>query len=209
MQQRGPFYCKTRYSQARSPSLSESLFSPRYFLRRLAYDRYQDLVRTWSREKGNAKPDAMIERNDHMNTANSLQHRAEARPINRSANIAEWVMSAGVVLILITGLIHLIDMPSSFDDATYKGVLFALNAVGALVAAMGIYRNERIWGWGLGIVVAGGACVMYIISRTLGLPGLPPDEWLEPLGLLSLAVEGIFTALAIYTLAARPASRRA
>ena len=88
----------------------------------------------------------------------------------------EWATAAGMVLILIVGLIHLIDMPSSWDDATYKGVLFALNAGAAIVAAFGIFGGARAWGWGLALPAAAGALVMYVISRSVGLPGLPPDE---------------------------------
>jgi hypothetical protein len=102
---------------------------------------------------------------------------------------------AGVALILVTGAIHLIDAPSSFGDATYKGLLFLANGIAALVAAFGIYRGERTWGWGLGVLVASGALLGYVISRTVGLPGLPPDVWLEPLGVLSLMVEAAFIVL--------------
>jgi hypothetical protein len=105
------------------------------------------------------------------------------------------VQGAAVALILVTGAIHFIDAPGSFGDATYKGVLFLANGIAALVAAYGIYRNERIWGWWLGLLVAGGALVSYVISRTIGLPGLEPDVWLEPLGILSLLVEAAFVVL--------------
>jgi hypothetical protein len=102
---------------------------------------------------------------------------------------------AGITLILVTGAIHLIDAPSSFSDATYKGVLFVGNGIAAMVAATGIYRGARTWGWGLGTLVAAGALVGYVISRTVGLPGLAPDVWLEPLGILSLIVEAAFLTL--------------
>jgi hypothetical protein len=105
------------------------------------------------------------------------------------------VQGAGVALILVTGAIHFIDAPSSFGDATYKGLLFLANGIAAIVAALGIYRGERLWGWGLGVLVAGGALVSYVISRTVGLPGLAPDIWLEPLGILSLMVEAAFLVL--------------
>jgi len=105
------------------------------------------------------------------------------------------VQGAGISLILVTGAIHFIDAPSSFGDATYKGLLFLANGIAAIVAAFGIYRGERSWGWGLGVLVAGGALVGYVISRTLGLPGLAPDIWLEPLGILSLIVEAAFLVL--------------
>jgi hypothetical protein len=57
---------------------------------------------------------------------------------------------AGIALILVTGAIHLIDAPGSFGDATYKGLLFLANGIAAIVAAFGIYRGERSWGWRLG-----------------------------------------------------------
>lgn len=105
------------------------------------------------------------------------------------------VQGAGVALILVTGAIHFIDAPGSFGDATYKGLLFLANGIAAIIAAIGIHRGERRWGWGLGVLVAGGALVSYVISRTVGLPGLAPDIWLEPLGILSLMVEAAFIVL--------------
>ena len=106
---------------------------------------------------------------------------------------------AGLVLIGLTGLIHLIDAPEYFDMATYLGVSFVLNALGAALAAYGIYR-DRSWGWALGIAVAGGAFVAYIVSRTVGLPSLTDAAFFETLGILSLLVEGLFAGVATYAL---------
>lgn len=115
-------------------------------------------------------------------------------------NVSKSIMWAGIVSIIITGIIHFIDAPDNFDQAVYKGVLFILNGVGALVAAYGIFRGA-FWGWILGLLIAGGAIIGYIISRTVGLPGLKIDpHWLEPMGVFSLIVEGIFVALAIRAL---------
>lgn len=108
---------------------------------------------------------------------------------------------AGIILVLATGLIHLIEGPENYEEAAYKGILFFLNAAGAIVAAIGIYRGERLWGWTLGLVVAGGALIMYIISRTVGLPLIGvDDEWFEPIGLASLIVEGLFVVLYAYVM---------
>ena len=65
------------------------------------------------------------------------------------------------------------------------------------IAAIGIYRNRRTLGWLLGLLVAGGAIVAYVASRTVGLPGLPaePDAWLEPAGVASLMCEAFFCVL--------------
>ncbi len=78
----------------------------------------------------------------------------------------------------------------------------------AVIAALGSYRGERGWGWTLGLLVAVGAIIGYIYSRTLGLPRLEPDKWLEPLGVLSLVVEGLFTLMASYVLRTKTAQSR-
>jgi hypothetical protein len=104
-----------------------------------------------------------------------------------------WV---GISLIAVVGLIHLIEASEELEEATYLGPLFLADFGGAVVAAIGIYRSYR-WGWGLGTLVAGGAFAGFAISRTIGLPGLPVEEWLEPLGVLALVVEALFLGLCL------------
>ncbi len=106
------------------------------------------------------------------------------------------LMLAGVALILLVGLIHLIDAPDSMTESTTKGLSFYANFVGAIVAAYGIFVH-RTWGWALGIVVAAGAFGGYVVSRTVGIFGLPPDVWMEPLGIASLVAEALFIAVAL------------
>jgi len=107
------------------------------------------------------------------------------------------MQGAAIALVLVTGAIHFVDAPSSFGDATYKGVLFVANGIAAVVAAFGISRGRR-WASGLGILVAGGALVGYVISRTIGLPGLAPELWISsPLAVLSLAVEAACIAVLV------------
>ena len=112
----------------------------------------------------------------------------------RDTGVRGKAVWAGVSLIAVVGLIHLIEAPEYLEEAAYVGALFLANFVGAAVAAAGIYRGHG-WGWGLGALVAGGAFVGCVISRTVGLPGLPIEEWLEPLGVVSLLVEGLFVGL--------------
>lgn len=102
----------------------------------------------------------------------------------------------GIVLILVTGLIHLVEGPEYLEESTVVGVLFFLNAAGSLVSAFGLYRGERSWGWGLGAFIAAGSIVAYALSRTVGFLGFYDDEWLEPLGLASLIVEALFVVVA-------------
>ena len=67
-----------------------------------------------------------------------------------NSKLISWV---GIALIIAVGLIHFISAPDSFDEATYKGVLFMANGVGALIAAYGIWQGKR-WGWAMGLLVA-------------------------------------------------------
>jgi hypothetical protein len=121
--------------------------------------------------------------------------------------IVKWL---AVAAILATGLIHVVEARDAFGDATYKGLLFIGNGVGALVAAVGIYQDRRALGWVLGLLVAGGAIVAYVASRTIGLPGLPaePDAWLEPTGVASLLCEGLFVVLFAVTRRTHPDASR-
>ncbi|MEO7136448.1 MAG: hypothetical protein ABI037_01905 [Gemmatimonadales bacterium] len=107
------------------------------------------------------------------------------------------VIGAAVFALFATALIHFVEAPGAFSEATYKGQLFVANGVGALVSAVGILRGTWSWGWVLGLLMAGGAIAGYIASRTVGLPGIPaePDAWLEPWGVASLLAEGLFVVL--------------
>jgi hypothetical protein len=106
-----------------------------------------------------------------------------------------------IVAILGTGAIHFAEAPDAFGEITYKGLLFVANGLGALVSAIGIYRNQRQLGWLLGLVIAVGSILAYVASRTIGLPGLPaePDAWLEPMGVASLVCEAGFVLLFLMT----------
>lgn len=107
---------------------------------------------------------------------------------------------AGIALIALTGLIHVVEAPEYFESATYLGLSFVANALGAALAAYGIWQ-QRAWGWGLGALVAGGAFVAYVWSRTVGLPGLTGTEFFEPIGIASLLAEGGFVGLCVRVLA--------
>src|SRR5215210_80066 len=125
----------------------------------------------------------------------------------RDTTVSDTLVGAGISLIVIVCLIHLINSPGDLEEGSYTGLLYLANFVGALTAAIGIYRG-RSWGWALGALVSVGAFAGYVISRTIGLPGLGvEEEWLEPLGLLSLLVEALFVGLYV-TVSVRKVPRR-
>jgi hypothetical protein len=55
--------------------------------------------------------------------------------MNNNSKLITWV---GILLIIVTGLIHFIDAPDGFEEATYKGVLFVLNGVCDVIAASAV-----------------------------------------------------------------------
>lgn len=112
------------------------------------------------------------------------------------SKILQWL---AIVLILLTGYLHLITAAEEYSEARYMGVLFLLNFLGALVSAVGVYRQKIWWGWVLGIIITAGSILGYIQSRTFGMPGMEVEEWYDPIGISALMVEGLF--LIVFVLA--------
>ena len=108
--------------------------------------------------------------------------------ITMKFRLLQWL---GLTLILQTGLVHLYLAPESFSELPYEGILFLANAIGAVAAAYGIYRG-KVWGWNLGVLIAAGSIVAYVLSRTIGLPGHEIEEWSTPLGVGAMLVESGF-----------------
>ena len=103
-----------------------------------------------------------------------------------------WV---GIGLILATGVIHGSMFSSEYEEAPYLGVMFLGALIGSIIAAIGIYRKQPVWGWGIGALLAAGSLLGYILSRTVGLPISGIEPWGPALGYLSLIVEILFLVL--------------
>ena len=105
----------------------------------------------------------------------------------------EWI---SIALITVIGVDHLLLMRGEYDEAHYLGMLFVANFFGAIVAAVGIYRGS-LWGWLLGLAIAVGSLIGYVLSRTVGMPGMEVEAWLQPAGILSLLAEAAFILLVV------------
>jgi len=101
-----------------------------------------------------------------------------------------------IVLVLETGLLHIMTAQAEYEEAAYLGYLFAANFCGALIAGYGIYRRQ-LWGWALGLVIAAGSIAGYAWSRSLGMPGMNVEEWFSPYGIVALSVECLYVVLAL------------
>jgi hypothetical protein len=79
-----------------------------------------------------------------------------------------------------------------------RGTLYyALEGAGVVAAALLLTRYGT-WGWFLSLGVAAGPVLGYLLSRGPGLPDYTDDigNWAEPLGVISLVVEGILLVVA-------------
>jgi hypothetical protein len=121
--------------------------------------------------------------------------------VRKTSNTEKWI---GISAILGIGLIHVLLASGEFEEASYIGLMFAICGAASIIAAIGIYRGARLWGWGLGLLIAGGAFAGYVLSRTVGLPGMEVEAWLNPLGILSLVLEVVFFGLYLRAHPAQP-----
>ena len=103
-------------------------------------------------------------------------------------------------------LIHLLDLQGKLDELPYVGVLFIGLIIVSLVLAEALIRTDDLRVWLMADAVSAATMIGYAISRTAGLPGDDGEDvgnWLEPLGLASLLVEGVVVLLVLGRLADR------
>jgi len=121
--------------------------------------------------------------------------RSHSKEPSMSSTLQRLAIVSALALV-VSGTVHLVDAPDTFGDATYLGLSFLLQFAVTLVAAAGILLDSR-WAWGLGALVALGSIGMYVISRTVGLPGQSGEEWLEWSGVVAMTSEAVAFAATI------------
>lgn len=106
-------------------------------------------------------------------------------------------------------LVHVLDLPSKLHETPYLGIGYLLLIVGMLYASFELIRGNTHRGWIVGGGIAALTFAGYAVNRTWGLPGAMDDigNWLEPLGLASLFVEGAVALLAAWAVTALAESR--
>jgi hypothetical protein len=122
----------------------------------------------------------------------------------RAASSSLVVRVVGLVGCLAVAAIHVIDqggLPGS-KGPDYVQILYYLLEVACLVAAALLLDRFARLGWFLSLGVAAGPILGYVLSRGPGLPDYTDDigNWAEPLGVISLVVEGILLILAATSL---------
>ncbi|HEY0633633.1 MAG TPA: hypothetical protein VGC98_16370 [Thermoleophilaceae bacterium] len=110
--------------------------------------------------------------------------------------------AVAVIGLLGIGLIHLLDSIGKYSETRYLFWMYIALIVGTIVVAGALLHRESRLAWAGAALLAAGALVGYVLSRTTGLPSAKGDigNWTEPLGLASLFIEGCLVVLAGYRL---------
>ncbi len=119
--------------------------------------------------------------------------------------------AAAVVALSGIALIHLLELQTKLHEVPYLGFGYLLLIIGCVVAgALLVHRNSQL-GWRIAGLSSLGALVGYSLTRTTGLPLSHDDigNWLEPMGLASLFIEGVVVMLAAYALGYQARPRQA
>ena len=108
---------------------------------------------------------------------------------------------AGLVGIAV---VHILEAPDSFESTFYLGFLFCCAVVVSLVLAAAVAASNDSRAMELAGGFAGLVLLLYVISRCFGLPAFTDDVgvWNEPLGLLSMVVEGLVICATAATMSA-------
>lgn len=125
------------------------------------------------------------------------------------AAVARWV---AVLAAFVNLGIHTALTPMHLAEMRYIGLLFILGSALLAAVIVGLASDHpglRTAGWLGGSLICVVEMVLYVVSRTGGLPGGYKEGWFgraeDLLGLASLVVEALFVACAAVALTHEPA----
>lgn len=122
-------------------------------------------------------------------------------PVGRAENRPLRVI--GVAALAVATVIHVLEF---FDAETLAlAALFVASAAGTFAGVVLLLARGPRSGWLVGGITSLLTLAAYCVTRTVGIPGVDPSEdignWSEPLGIMSLIVEGLVIVLAVVALA--------
>lgn len=132
--------------------------------------------------------------------------RPDPSPAPASRPASDLALRAvGAVLAVAVAYIHVKDQGGLPGDKTpgYVGAgYWLLELTGVLLAAALLTGRRTRSVWLLVLGIGAGPLAGFVLSRGPGLPGYTDDKgnWTEPLGLVSIAVELILLAVAVWAL---------
>jgi hypothetical protein len=115
-----------------------------------------------------------------------------------------------VVGLLGIAVTHAAEVSDKFEEVPYQGYLFIALIVACVgLAALSRVMSPTLW-WTGALAVSVAPFVLFIVSRTAGLPSGEDDigAWSEPMGIASLVFEAVTAIVAMRALQALAAASR-
>jgi hypothetical protein len=96
-------------------------------------------------------------------------------------------------------VIHAVDSVGKWTETRYLFWLYMALVAGCIVTAAAVLFHRSRGALPAAAGLAAAVIAAYVLDRTVGLPGATGDigNWLEPLGLASLVVEGFVVAIGL------------
>jgi hypothetical protein len=122
--------------------------------------------------------------------------RAARHPPHLAADPA--VRAVGAVGLIAVGIIHALEIQRQLSGAVWLTGGFCLLAVVAPMVGLWLVLRPTVLAWQFGGLLCLLTAAGYCLTRSVGMPGDPADvgNWLEPLGVAALIIEGIVVILA-------------
>jgi hypothetical protein len=115
---------------------------------------------------------------------------------------------AGALTLVAVAIIHVLDSPGTFEETPLIGYGYLVLIVAALAVAVLLLTVSDPRVWALAGLVAVGAIVAYVLSRTTGLPTDDDDigNWNCALGIAALCTETLVVLLGAWRLGSQVAA---
>jgi hypothetical protein len=128
------------------------------------------------------------------------QHSQHPHPPVPSADAATRAVAA--IGLMAVGIIHALELQGQLSGAAWLTAGFAALTIAGPVCGMWLLVRPGRLPWLAAGLICGSAALGYVLTRSVGVPGDPGDvgNWLEPLGVTALIIEGIVVVLAVLVL---------
>jgi hypothetical protein len=126
-------------------------------------------------------------------------HRQDPAPAQPADAAIRAVAAIGLMAV---GIIHALEIQGQLNGAAWLAAGFrALTIAGPVCGLWLLVRPGRL-PWLAAGLICGSAALGYVLTRSVAVPGDPGDvgNWLQPLGVTALIIEGIVVVLAVLVL---------
>lgn len=116
--------------------------------------------------------------------------------------MGRWLLRPGAVattvgqLAAFAGGVHLALAPEHLRESTMHGWLFVATGASLLLVGGWLVLTGRVWAWRIAGVISAATVLAYLLSRTIGLPGMPVEAF-DLRGIVTASMEGFVAVSAL------------